>query len=176
MTNSFLVETRNPLALTYNDQSVLENMHVATLFGILSDEQTNIFQVGARDNTIFSDWWTLHELLALRKDVYECCLLGAAFVQSELSKSAHNAHRRHHRNRWVTGATIYNWFVKGNNNVNPDMKHHFPMIKKLKMFNIKHEELISDRFVGMCNIVDHLHAFDTYTLTKLFPCVSFSVK
>ena len=61
-------------------------------------------------------------------------------------------------------------FFKGNDNVNPDMKHHFPMIKKLKMFNIKHEELISDRFVGMFGMVDHLYVFDMYTLTCFRVC------
>ena len=44
------------------------------------------------------------------------------------------------------------------------------MIKKLKMFNIKHEELISDRFVGRCDMMDHLHDFDMYTLTCFRVC------
>ena len=33
--NSFLVQTRDPLAIIYNDFSVLENMHAAKTFELL---------------------------------------------------------------------------------------------------------------------------------------------
>jgi cAMP-specific phosphodiesterase 4 len=36
----YLVNTRHDLAMTYNDTSVLENMHVATLYKLLRDEPT----------------------------------------------------------------------------------------------------------------------------------------
>lgn len=35
--NQFLVSTRHPLATTYNDVSVLENHHVATLYRLMTD-------------------------------------------------------------------------------------------------------------------------------------------
>merc|ERR1719375_368690 len=34
--NDFLARTRHPLALRYNDRSILENFHVATAFGLMS--------------------------------------------------------------------------------------------------------------------------------------------
>jgi hypothetical protein len=39
----FLINTRHDLAMTYNDTSVLENMHISTLYGILKSDTTNIF-------------------------------------------------------------------------------------------------------------------------------------
>jgi len=41
--NVYLIETKDELAVRYNDQSVLESHHVATAFGILSQEEFNIF-------------------------------------------------------------------------------------------------------------------------------------
>lgn len=35
--NVFLMETRHPIANFYNDQSVLENHHIATTFKVLSE-------------------------------------------------------------------------------------------------------------------------------------------
>lgn len=43
LTNPFLVETRHTLALRYNDQSPLENMHCASLFSICSNGASNVF-------------------------------------------------------------------------------------------------------------------------------------
>jgi len=43
--NQFLVETSHALALKYNDKSVLENFHCATLFEVLSDSSTNVLKV-----------------------------------------------------------------------------------------------------------------------------------
>ena len=40
--NAFLVKTDDPLAITYNDKSPLENMHCATAFGIMQDRRSNI--------------------------------------------------------------------------------------------------------------------------------------
>jgi len=42
VTNRFLVITKADLATTYNDISVLENMHCATLFEMLKDDSMNI--------------------------------------------------------------------------------------------------------------------------------------
>eukprot|EP00928_Gymnodinium_smaydae_P051140 TRINITY_DN3465_c0_g7_i1.p1 TRINITY_DN3465_c0_g7~~TRINITY_DN3465_c0_g7_i1.p1 ORF type:complete len:960 (+),score=147.35 TRINITY_DN3465_c0_g7_i1:40-2919(+) len=51
-TNPFLVETRQVMALRYNDKSPLENMHCATLFEICSNDSNNIFS--GVDKTNFS--------------------------------------------------------------------------------------------------------------------------
>ena len=42
MNNAFLVSSSSPLAICYNDKSVLENHHAATLFRILASPETNI--------------------------------------------------------------------------------------------------------------------------------------
>lgn len=42
--NVYLIEKRDPIAVRYNDVSVLENYHVATTFEILSQDKYNIFQ------------------------------------------------------------------------------------------------------------------------------------
>jgi cAMP-specific phosphodiesterase 4 len=42
--NPFLMETRDALAMTYNDQSPLENMHCAKMFQICSKEETSMFR------------------------------------------------------------------------------------------------------------------------------------
>jgi 3',5'-cyclic-nucleotide phosphodiesterase len=39
LTNRFLINSRNKVAIRYNDQSVLENMHCATTFKILLDHE-----------------------------------------------------------------------------------------------------------------------------------------
>ena len=41
--NVYLIETKDKLAIRYNDQSVLENHHVATAFDILSQNEYDIF-------------------------------------------------------------------------------------------------------------------------------------
>ena len=41
--NAFLVNTKDPLAVLYNDKSVLENHHLATLFSLINDEKHSIF-------------------------------------------------------------------------------------------------------------------------------------
>ncbi len=41
--NQFMVNTGAPLALRYNDISVLENHHAATTFAVLADARTNLF-------------------------------------------------------------------------------------------------------------------------------------
>ncbi|KAI6654176.1 CAMP-specific 3',5'-cyclic phosphodiesterase 4D-like isoform X3 [Oopsacas minuta] len=41
--NKFLINTKNDLALTYNDESVLENHHCATGFKLLKESKNNIF-------------------------------------------------------------------------------------------------------------------------------------
>eukprot|EP00743_Colponemidia_sp_Colp-15_P007699 GILK01008334.1.p1 GENE.GILK01008334.1~~GILK01008334.1.p1 ORF type:complete len:709 (-),score=67.08 GILK01008334.1:433-2559(-) len=44
LTNSYLVESRSPEALHYNDCSVLEHMHCSTTFRILGDDRYNILK------------------------------------------------------------------------------------------------------------------------------------
>lgn len=41
--NVYLIERNDPIAIRYNDISVLENFHVATTFEILNNEKYNIF-------------------------------------------------------------------------------------------------------------------------------------
>eukprot|EP00457_Paulinella_chromatophora_P002475 gb/GEZN01002480.1/.p1 GENE.gb/GEZN01002480.1/~~gb/GEZN01002480.1/.p1 ORF type:complete len:670 (+),score=131.27 gb/GEZN01002480.1/:347-2356(+) len=43
LTNPFLVLTRHPLAIRYNDQSILENMHCARAFQLMKEEGCDIF-------------------------------------------------------------------------------------------------------------------------------------
>lgn len=42
--NGYLIETRNELALRYNDQSVLENHHVAASYSILANDDFNFLK------------------------------------------------------------------------------------------------------------------------------------
>lgn len=49
VTNAFLVDTHHPLAITYNDKSVLENMHAATTFSVMARPGHDIFTAFAPD-------------------------------------------------------------------------------------------------------------------------------
>ena len=42
VSNAFLVASSSPLALCYNDESVLENHHAAATFGLLHDQRLNV--------------------------------------------------------------------------------------------------------------------------------------
>ena len=42
--NKFLISVKDDLALTYNDKSVLENMHIAKTYSIMRKENCNIMQ------------------------------------------------------------------------------------------------------------------------------------
>merc|ERR1712211_174289 len=53
-TNSFHVNRRDKLALTYNDRSVLENYHLATAFDLISSSSSvNLFE-GLSDQLVSS--------------------------------------------------------------------------------------------------------------------------
>jgi len=42
--NAYLVNTESPLAIVYNDKSVLENCHIACTFNLLRDEKYDIYE------------------------------------------------------------------------------------------------------------------------------------
>ena len=44
LTNRFLINSRDPLAITYNDMSVLEMMHASTAYSLLQQEDMNILK------------------------------------------------------------------------------------------------------------------------------------
>ena len=50
VSNAFLIESNDPLALQYNDRSVLESMHISTLFRVLQKPGCNIFSGLQRDD------------------------------------------------------------------------------------------------------------------------------
>lgn len=50
LTNRFLILTQDDLAITYNDISVLENMHIARLFHILKEEDSNMLRSISMDD------------------------------------------------------------------------------------------------------------------------------
>lgn len=51
--NQYLIETSHALAVKYNDRSPLENLHCATLFQVLSDEEANVFS--RTDRNLYKD-------------------------------------------------------------------------------------------------------------------------
>eukprot|EP00931_Biecheleriopsis_adriatica_P057521 TRINITY_DN34130_c0_g1_i1.p1 TRINITY_DN34130_c0_g1~~TRINITY_DN34130_c0_g1_i1.p1 ORF type:complete len:596 (+),score=123.20 TRINITY_DN34130_c0_g1_i1:267-1790(+) len=51
-TNPFLVETRDDLAMRYNDKSPLENMHCARLFSIIATKGCDIFFKASREEFV----------------------------------------------------------------------------------------------------------------------------
>ena len=62
--NNFLKETKNILSLTYNDNSILENMHIAETFKLInSKEEYNIFD--GIDNNTYKQ---------MRKEMISCVL------------------------------------------------------------------------------------------------------
>lgn len=63
LTNLYQVNARTPLALLYNDQSVLEHYHCATTFRILSSGESNIFKGVSPE-----------EYRQLRKIIVDCIL------------------------------------------------------------------------------------------------------
>lgn len=48
--NLFLIETRNDLALRYNDVSVLENHHVASSFALIANDKYNLVKRFTKDD------------------------------------------------------------------------------------------------------------------------------
>ena len=64
LNNNFLIETKHPLSLKYNDVSVLENMHVSEAFKLINEDiDCNIFE--NMDNS---------EYKTLRKQMIACVL------------------------------------------------------------------------------------------------------
>ena len=62
--NNFLKETKNPLALEYNDASILENMHLAETFKLINSNDTfNIFD--KIENNVYKQF---------RKEMISCVL------------------------------------------------------------------------------------------------------
>jgi len=43
LNNGFLIASKSPLAMIYNDQSVLENYHTTTMFSVLAHPETDLF-------------------------------------------------------------------------------------------------------------------------------------
>lgn len=43
--NAFLIATKHPKAIRYNDKSILENHHCAMAFKLLLDPQNDIFEL-----------------------------------------------------------------------------------------------------------------------------------
>jgi len=52
LTNRYLILTHDDMAVTYNDTSVLENMHASKLFRILKEEDSNILNEVPYDDTM----------------------------------------------------------------------------------------------------------------------------
>jgi hypothetical protein len=48
--NQFVVRTKHPLAIRYNDISVLENHHIAAAFQIINSDENNFFKQLSLDN------------------------------------------------------------------------------------------------------------------------------
>jgi hypothetical protein len=58
LTNRYLINTRHPFSLEYNDSSVLENMHCSLTFTLGSKPKTDIFSCFKSE-----DWLTLRKLI-----------------------------------------------------------------------------------------------------------------
>ncbi|CAG9332374.1 unnamed protein product [Blepharisma stoltei] len=58
LTNSFLVSSKDKIALTYNDSSVLQNMHISKIYDILNENEKNILQ-----NLSSDDWMKSRKLI-----------------------------------------------------------------------------------------------------------------
>ncbi|CAG9317410.1 unnamed protein product [Blepharisma stoltei] len=82
LNNAFLIASFHPLAYKYNDQSVLENMHVATTFKILHRTNTNICESLSKA-----------DFLAFRKTLIQTILatdLQKHFIKQEEFRTALN--------------------------------------------------------------------------------------
>jgi 3',5'-cyclic-nucleotide phosphodiesterase/cAMP-specific phosphodiesterase 4 len=58
LTNRFLIQNRDDLAIQYNDASVLENMHASTTFSILNKPGCNILE-----NLNQEDWFKIRRII-----------------------------------------------------------------------------------------------------------------
>lgn len=58
LTNRFLIQNRDDLAIQYNDVSVLENMHASTTFSLLNKPGCNILE-----NLNLEDWFKIRKTI-----------------------------------------------------------------------------------------------------------------
>lgn len=74
LNNRFLVNSRDSLAITYNDQSVLEMMHASVAYSLLQQESTNILK------NLDNDSWMLVRKVVLR------LILATGIAYSDMSR------------------------------------------------------------------------------------------
>ena len=75
VTNGFLMNTRDKLAIKYNDYSVLENYHVAEAFKLIKEKETNIFSM-----------LSISEYKMIRKKIID------GVLATDMTKHAHGYH------------------------------------------------------------------------------------
>ena len=56
--NSYLIATKHPKAIRYNDKSVLENHHCAMAFKLLLDPQNDIFELLSE-----AQYWNVRQII-----------------------------------------------------------------------------------------------------------------
>lgn len=58
LTNRFLINSRDNIAIRYNDQSVLEQMHCCITFGLLQEKKNDILA-----NFSWEDWQVIRKVI-----------------------------------------------------------------------------------------------------------------
>jgi len=117
---NYLCNTRHELAMTYNDTSILENMHISTLYKVLSDEKCNVFAnfsdmewkearrviIGSVIATDMSHHFTMVSELDVFFDINEAALTGTMEQRAVLFDNGKN--RQFLLNAWMHAADISN--------------------------------------------------------------------